>query len=653
MGLTPKKFPWFLLCSLFTAISLTSSQPNAPPPLSPDADLCNGVFVSYTYNTGSKIKPNDTKNQPYRFESEIAVVNNGRDELKSWLVFVGFSNREILVSASNAVLSDGSSFPVSVENGTTFAGYPSADLKSAIMTAGDVTQMQARVELVGTQFGLAPPNTPLPNNITLVNEGWLCPKATQRGRNVLEVCCTPDPNNKTVPLGEKYLPRQQGDLTIMYDVIRAYKSKYLAQVTIENHNPLGRLDNWKLSFLWMKDEFISFTKGAYPSVVDSSDCIDGPQGKYYQDLDFSNILSCARRPTIIDLPLTKYNDSALGLKPFCCRNGTILPPSMDPSKSKSVFQMEVLKMPPNLNISAISPPQNWQIKGNLNPDYKCGPPVRVSASQFPDPSGLPSNWTAFASWQVVCNITQPATPSCCVSFSSYFNDSIIPCNTCACGGCSSNRVSRTCSTTSPALLLPQQALLMPFENRTKLTTAWANIQRWKLPDPLPCGDNCGVSINWHLATDYRGGWTARITLFNWGETDFADWFTAVEMKNAGPGFEKAYSFNGTTIEINTKNDTILMEGLPGLNYLVAERDGKNPSKDFRVPGKQQSVISFTKKLTPGIKVGSGDGFPTKVFFNGQECSLPLALPTNNGYKRHISTMLLMVIPLLALLILQV
>ncbi|KAG2317748.1 hypothetical protein Bca52824_020870 [Brassica carinata] len=94
-----------------------------------------------------------------------------------------------------------------------------------------------------------------------------------------------------------------------------------------------------------------------------------------------------------------------------------------------------------------------------------------------------------------------------------------------------------------------------------------------------------------------------------------------------------------------------MEGLPGLNYLVGEVDGKNPSKDYRVPGKQQSVISFTKKLTPGINVGSRDGFPTKVLFNGQECSLPSVLPSSNGRKGHVSTFLLMVLPLLALLIL--
>ncbi|KAJ4871365.1 COBRA-like protein 8 [Raphanus sativus] len=148
MGSTQKLISWILLLSLFTTIQLTSSQPQPktppqpppispdanktappgpppPPPISPDAILCNGIFLSYTYTTGVQIKPNDTKSrQAYRFESLITVLNNGRDELKSWLVFVGFAHKEILVSASNAILADGSTLPVSVENGTTFAGFP-------------------------------------------------------------------------------------------------------------------------------------------------------------------------------------------------------------------------------------------------------------------------------------------------------------------------------------------------------------------------------------------------------------------------------------------------------------------------------------------------------------------------------------------------
>lgn len=99
------------------------------------------------------------------------------------------------------------------------------------------------------------------------------------------------------------------------------------------------------------------------------------------------------------------------------------------------------------------------------------------------------------------------------------------------------------------------------------------------------------------------------------------------MGKAYDGFEASYSFNGTAIG----NNTVFLQGFDGLNYLVGEVDGANPG-DPRIPGKQQSVISFSKKNTPGIDVVAGDGYPKKVFFNGEECSLPDYLPSNGGSR---------------------
>ncbi|KAK4380087.1 hypothetical protein RND71_001949 [Anisodus tanguticus] len=643
--------PFFSLLILITTTVQVAGQtsPVAEAPLA--SDDCNDIFLQYVFTSGSKIKPTLKSNpsrQPYKFESILSIINNGLDELKLWRVFVGFQHDELLVSASNAVLDDGASFPAKVGNGTVFAGFPTSDLKTAVDTAGDTTQTSVQIKIVGTQFGVGSPRVPMPLNISLVNDGFICPKPSMQGKSVMQVCCTKDSKFKTnLTLDEKFNPRRDGDLTIMYDILRTYDSNYWAQVTIANHNPLGRLDNWKLSWDWMKDEFIWEMKGAYPSVVDTSECVLGAQGKFYQNLDFSNGLNCERRPTIIDLPLEKTNDTKLGMIPFCCRNGTILPPAMDPSKSVSAFQMNVFKMPPDQNRSSFTPPQNWKIEGRLNPDYKCGPPVRVSPTQVPDPSGLLPDTAVFASWQVVCNITQRkgASPRCCVSFSAFYNESVIPCPTCACG-CPSN-TARTCSTKAPALLLPSQAFLVPFDNRTKMSLAWADINHLPVSNPLPCGDNCGVSINWHLFTDYRGGWSARITIFNWDESPFIDWFTAVELDKVAAGFDKVYSFNGTMLD--GVNNTIFMQGLPGLNYLVAETDGANPEKDPRVPGKQQSVISFTKKNIPGINIPAGDGFPTKLYFNGEECSLPKVLPTSSSSRISsftVTTSILVVVVLL-------
>lgn len=177
-------FLFFLSLTTIHQVKQVQAQPSvaqAPPPAS---DSCNGVFVSYTYMTGQKLPPDLKTNsvrQPYRFESQLFVINNGLQDLKSWRVFVGFQHGEWLVSASNAVLADGTSLPGSVENGTVFAGYPNSDLKTAIETAGDQTQMGVRIALVGTQFGVGSPGVPMPQNISLVNDGWVCPRPTMQG----------------------------------------------------------------------------------------------------------------------------------------------------------------------------------------------------------------------------------------------------------------------------------------------------------------------------------------------------------------------------------------------------------------------------------------------------------------------------------------
>ncbi|GFY98683.1 COBRA-like protein-7 precursor [Actinidia rufa] len=86
--------------------------------------------------------------------------------------------------------------------------------------------------------------------------------------------------------------------------------------------------------------------------------------------------------------------------------------------------------------------------------------------------------------------------------------------------------------------------------------------------------------------------------------DFADWFAAVQLEKAMPGFKEVYSFHGSIIP-----------------------DGANPRKDPRVPGMQQSDIFFTKKATPGIDVARGTVFLRKCTSMGKNapfllCFLP-------------------------------
>ncbi|KAA8523718.1 hypothetical protein F0562_010141 [Nyssa sinensis] len=599
----------------------------APPP---EQQSCNGIYLTYNFESREKEYPlvKNASAQSWAFKSTATVVNTGSNELKAWKIFIGFQHEEILVSAGGAVVVDAEDFPAHVGNGTYLVGYPQTDLKTAIDTAGDFNQIQANIEMTGTQFGVKPPGVPMPKTIKLVNDGYKCP-APKRHKTSLNVCCKKDPKFKVKSTKTKFLPRRYGDLSFTYDVLQAFGGNYLAQVTIDNNHPLGRLDHWNLTWEWMRGEFIYSMRGAYTHKKDPSECIYGAQGEYYKDFDFTQVMNCQKKPIIADLPTEMANDEKVGKLPYCCRNGSLLPTTMNETKARAIFQLQVYKMPPDLNRTALNPPQNWKINGVLNPDYKCGAPIRVDPSEFPDPSGLQATSSAVASWQVTCNITKPKLNQarCCVSFSAYYADSAIPCNTCACG-CED---TSHCNPKAKPMLLPPEALLVPFGNRTQKAKAWASIKHRNIPKPLPCPDNCGMSINWHVDTDYKSGWTARITLFNWDEFNFEDWFAAIQMKKAFLGYENVYSFNGT--KLPKVNNTIFMQGLPGLNFLVGEVNGTHPDKDPRVPGKQQSVISFLKKRTPGIDVARGDGFPSRVLFNGEECALPTEFPKRSGGHR--------------------
>ncbi|XP_003559754.1 COBRA-like protein 7 [Brachypodium distachyon] len=655
---------------LLLLLALAVAQPAVtPPPLPDDTAGCNGVLLTYTLQGRDRIRPfvspADAQSQPYSFRATATVLNSGVRPLAagSWSLLLAFAHREVLVSVSGAVLTSGADLPfntTTAEAGalTSFSESPQRDLLTPIATAGDLARIQATVTLVGTHFAGPEPLTPppLPSNISLLaGGGYTCsPPAVNNAS--LSTCCVPGNDPMAAPPlapPTSTLSRGvSGDLVITYDVLQAHESTYLALVTLDNDAPMGRLDGWRLSWEWARGEFVGAMRGAHPLELDAGACVYGAQGEHYKDLDFFSgaVLTCARRPVILDLPPTRRDDAAMGNIEHCCRNGTLLPKSMDDapgsssSSSRSAFQMEVYKMPPDLNrTSRPHPPASFRISGSspLNPDYTCGQPVTVRPSEFPDPSGLESTTRAIATWQASCNITVDngsggKPPQCCVSFSAFYNDSVIPCNTCACG-CPAPASSASCSRTAPATLLPPHALLMPADRRAKEALKWANDEDLPLPaNPPPCGDMCGVSVNWHVATDAEGGWSARVTLFNWGPgADMPDWFAAVVMDDkVYAGFEQAYSFNGTAVG----NGTVFLRGREGFNELLL-RESNMSGVDYPVPGKLQSVLSFTKKIDGGgdIDVVAGDGFPSKVFFNGEECAMPQRIPSKGvGVRAGIS-----------------
>lgn len=155
-------------------------------------------------------------------------------------------------------------------------------------------------------------------------------------------------------------------------------------------------------------------KGARPKVADTQVCVAGEAGAYYAaGPDVNNAISCSLSPVISDLPLTSQNDTNIGGVKYCCRNGTVFPAVIDPSKSKSAFTMQVYKIPPNADDALhVIPPAGFKIG---NGSYTCGVPRLLAPSLFPDPY-LDYATSAMKTYQV-----QTTNPIAYIYFFRFFH----------------------------------------------------------------------------------------------------------------------------------------------------------------------------------------------------------------------------------------
>lgn len=172
----------FTLLLISDAFAQDYDDDAASPPL-PALDNCDGIFLTYTFISRAKEFPHvkNASAQAYAFKSMAKIMNTMNTDLKAWKMFIGFQHDEILVSVDGAVLTEGSDFPAKVGNGTSLSGFPQTDLLNSIDTAGDINQIQVKIDLTGTQFGVKPPGVPLPKTIKLQNDGFKCPNPTQKG----------------------------------------------------------------------------------------------------------------------------------------------------------------------------------------------------------------------------------------------------------------------------------------------------------------------------------------------------------------------------------------------------------------------------------------------------------------------------------------
>ncbi|XP_020577191.1 COBRA-like protein 3 [Phalaenopsis equestris] len=215
-----------------------------------------------------------------------------------------------------------------------------------------------------------------------------------------------------------------GNITIKWDIMQWTPDGYVAVVTINNYQQYRHIQSpgWILGWTWSKKEVIWSMVGA--QTTEQGDC-----SKFK-----GNIPHCCKKdPSVVDLlPGTPYNMQIAN----CCKGGVISSWVQDPPNAISAFQLSVGYA--GTTNKTVRVPKNFTLKAP-GPGYTCGAAKIVKQSKFVTSDGRRTT-QALMTWNVTCTYSQflsQKTPSCCVSLSSFYNDTIVNCPTCSCG-CQNN-----------------------------------------------------------------------------------------------------------------------------------------------------------------------------------------------------------------------
>ncbi|KAL6551623.1 hypothetical protein OROGR_007777 [Orobanche gracilis] len=211
-----------------------------------------------------------------------------------------------------------------------------------------------------------------------------------------------------------------GNITIKWDIINWTPDGYVTVVTIFNFQQYRHIQapGWTLGWTWAKKEVIWGMMGG--QTTEQGDC-SRFKGTFPH--------CCKKDPTVIDLlPGTPYNQQIAN----CCKGGVINAWAQDPSNAASSFQLSVGAA--GTRNKTVRLPTNFTLKAP-GPGYTCGPAKNVEPTKFFTRDGRRVT-QAMMTWNVTCTYSQflaQKTPTCCVSLSAFYNDTIVSCPTCTCG----------------------------------------------------------------------------------------------------------------------------------------------------------------------------------------------------------------------------
>ncbi|VFQ87493.1 unnamed protein product [Cuscuta campestris] len=378
-----------------------------------------------------------------------------------------------------------------------------------------------------------------------------------------------------------------GNITIKWDIISWTADGYLAMVVINNYQKYRHIQapGWKLGWVWAKKEIIWDMVGG--QATEQGDC-----SKFKMNIPHC----CKRDPTVVDLmPGTPYNKQVAN----CCRGGVLNSWVQDPETSLSAFQISVGQA--GTSNKTVLMPKNFTLK-TPGPGYTCGPAKSALPTKFLSPDKRRST-QAMMTWKVTCTYSQflaQKTPTCCVSMSSFYNNTIIHCPTCTCG--CQNNINQPGTCIRPGSSYVPTALSTSSSGRTDLSPL------------VQCTDHmCPIRIHWHIKINYKAYWRVKMTVTNFNyRMNYSQWNLVVQHPNFD-NLTQIFSFNYQPITpYESINDTAMLWGIKFYNDLLMQAGPLGNVQSEMIFQKDKSKFTFDK----------GWAFPRRVYFNGDNCVMP-------------------------------
>ncbi|XP_066320721.1 COBRA-like protein 3 isoform X2 [Miscanthus floridulus] len=375
-----------------------------------------------------------------------------------------------------------------------------------------------------------------------------------------------------------------GNITIKWDIMQRTPDGYVAVVTMYNYQQFRHIGSpgWQFGWTWAEKEVIWSMVGA--QTTEQGDC------SHFK----GNIPhSCKKDPVVVDLlPGTPYNMQIAN----CCKSGVISTFSQDPANAASSFQLSVGLA--GTTTKTVKVPKNFTLR-TPGPGYTCGRAIVGKPSRFFSADGRRET-QALMTWNVTCTYSQflaQKAPSCCVSLSSSYNDTIVDCPTCSCD-CQNPSGSNCVNKGSP-----------------RLRSAIGDPGKWSGQPLVECTSHmCLVKINWHVKQNSKHYWRVKITITNLNfRMNYTEWNLIVQH----PNFDNITQLFGLNYKPLTPhggdiNDTAMFWGVKSYNDVLMQEGKLGTVQSELLLRKDSKTFIFEK----------GWAFPRGVYFNGDNCVMP-------------------------------